>query len=1401
MSDATAHTDLTPTDLTPTVTPIQGVSSIEVIEDEDPHFSGVLDELFRILNIYNGSTDSPHNHLILSFTGTEFLHHIGLNNNLEVDIRLIRLIVQMLVSVDYLPYYDTTIVQILRTIKLNETLFMKDILSNISKANKSFNDKLLNFPLYLVKIISLSQLKRYFCIKDEPFFSGVSSAHLTPETIPPEIKREILSRLHSTILSSATTGYYANLALATGKMDERTKIIGQITDLVKNPDIEFYLKKETWQDATKLVNSIKPSKTLSNDYVNLSKLLKILASINKKTNKLLTTQQEIQEEDLEKILSFFEITAVTVNREIYYYFKLIWDKYILLIKNTLTDIKGTDLTQLFSATATQADFVRKILPVKSRDFFENATPTFQCVQTIGGSTPCMLCYICGCPLGSRAIECEHLLPIYDAVRYYALHFVNANSEFSRDEYLWSHMCCNRNKNDKKYITKNFDGSKYIFNADKEEIKTNLTAIYISCLSSSICVAVTDPCPPCPPDVAVFCPPGMRIVDCIRSKLQPSNIDKAVDDLIGRLQNIVDSLNIKWSNYAAIMVTPPPPGVTIMHNPDPPGGDPPGGSGILTLAHPSTLIYYTEEDKLHFLKFIELTQAISNFNVSSFKKALSLLDKVTTVKPIDAKSLFNDMCKRVYSTLLSEAFSYFYRVFDSITVPIEGVKLLFLLMVIYTMKQSPITAFFKSNNIKNQLFSDFFEQLYNSSPTGSKYNNDFFSLFDVFDIGKLISNYNNASETFINYLIKNSEGFNIKLKGQNITKDINLYNLSSIAKKRIKAYLKGKIEELKGDGDDEEIGIEITDEKISHYQGEIIAFLNELVSIAVKPYLYVPIETTTRVSRGQLSKQTKLYQFVQVDDEVEDDEDDEEDEEEVKGGGQKYQYGITKNKTKLQYGGTISDIEFQKFFYCSLIINFCLPSFKYFITLFGERLIHILLATNLTCDDINYMPSSLAKQMEQGLMIELDSLEFKQQFIILNIVDTTSQIIPIKITDYNLTINFEYILQLFSTFDGNFANYDGFIKNYFNHAVINQLLRAVVFSSFNIQIGKWDTNEVIDTDEKLQGLQQLITTTYFRLMLEVITTPPHKILDGDTYYNTLWFIYEFLQLFAWILFFDLLYKDNLERICKLVNDIYNNNLNEYREYGYSIIHYFETLFPTLLEDYIYYVKTFFKIMDVSHDANIKFVFTSFREFIIMFLLILINKYTEEYYSFYSKKYIVSTNAIYNIMEATDNLVVQHINMDERQPINYTYKTEVDIKDNFVLVPEIKRLTLDPTLNVIYFIARLRHHVAERKQLKAQRKQSSMVSARKFFLAHSSTSTTLGKKGKSVKAIHGKFGYGGNTKNKEQKTKNKKQRTKTKRTKNKKLTKHKKHKNNKTKHKRKYKKLTKKFKRFNKTKKNT
>ena len=93
MSDATAHTDLTPTDLTPTVTPILGVSSIEVIEDEDPHFSGVLDELFRILNIYNGSTDSPHNHLILSFTGTEFLHHIGLNNNLEVDIRLIRLIV------------------------------------------------------------------------------------------------------------------------------------------------------------------------------------------------------------------------------------------------------------------------------------------------------------------------------------------------------------------------------------------------------------------------------------------------------------------------------------------------------------------------------------------------------------------------------------------------------------------------------------------------------------------------------------------------------------------------------------------------------------------------------------------------------------------------------------------------------------------------------------------------------------------------------------------------------------------------------------------------------------------------------------------------------------------------------------------------------------------------------------------------------------------------------------------------------------------------------------------------------------------------------------------------------------------------------------------------------------
>lgn len=103
---------------------------------------------------------------------------------------------------------------------------------------------------------------------------------------------------------------------------------------------------------------------------------------------------------------------------------------------------------------------------KSRNVYELSNPTTQCNRTIGKfeDQKDKSCYICGLEIkpdseedGFRP-ECEHLLPIAQAVLFLGLYHTGINYKKSfcnpdilKLEYRWAHGCCNQIKSDSSYI--------------------------------------------------------------------------------------------------------------------------------------------------------------------------------------------------------------------------------------------------------------------------------------------------------------------------------------------------------------------------------------------------------------------------------------------------------------------------------------------------------------------------------------------------------------------------------------------------------------------------------------------------------------------------------------------------------------------------------------------------------------------------------------------------------------------------------------------------------------------------------------------------------------------------------------------------------------------------------------
>ena len=102
----------------------------------------------------------------------------------------------------------------------------------------------------------------------------------------------------------------------------------------------------------------------------------------------------------------------------------------------------------------------------ARDFFETKTPNEQCERTDVGECKAnvTVCYIClQRIIDVKKAQCEHILPIIDAIKYTGLYHENPKGYAAivynlfqkallKIEYRWAHNCCNIIKNASRWLT-------------------------------------------------------------------------------------------------------------------------------------------------------------------------------------------------------------------------------------------------------------------------------------------------------------------------------------------------------------------------------------------------------------------------------------------------------------------------------------------------------------------------------------------------------------------------------------------------------------------------------------------------------------------------------------------------------------------------------------------------------------------------------------------------------------------------------------------------------------------------------------------------------------------------------------------------------------------------------------
>jgi len=125
--------------------------------------------------------------------------------------------------------------------------------------------------------------------------------------------------------------------------------------------------------------------------------------------------------------------------------------------------------------------------LKVRDIWELSKPKTQCVNTIGGVNTNTTCWICGFGIPVRptkdqfglAAECEHILPIAQAVMLWGLYSTQAGQDrktFLMREYGWAHECCNHIKSDLVLIRPS-EASENVFEMNNYKAASLLDSIF------------------------------------------------------------------------------------------------------------------------------------------------------------------------------------------------------------------------------------------------------------------------------------------------------------------------------------------------------------------------------------------------------------------------------------------------------------------------------------------------------------------------------------------------------------------------------------------------------------------------------------------------------------------------------------------------------------------------------------------------------------------------------------------------------------------------------------------------------------------------------------------------------------------------------------------------------------
>ena len=126
----------------------------------------------------------------------------------------------------------------------------------------------------------------------------------------------------------------------------------------------------------------------------------------------------------------------------------------------------------------------KIDGLTARKLLELRTTDDQCDYSIGPFIDGTLCYICYLPITTEqhfAGECEHILAVPDALFHTQLYQIKTNilnygvydQGLIKSEYKWAHRCCNRGKNDRRFMKRSSDGTRYV-SADGFEDGINKT---------------------------------------------------------------------------------------------------------------------------------------------------------------------------------------------------------------------------------------------------------------------------------------------------------------------------------------------------------------------------------------------------------------------------------------------------------------------------------------------------------------------------------------------------------------------------------------------------------------------------------------------------------------------------------------------------------------------------------------------------------------------------------------------------------------------------------------------------------------------------------------------------------------------------------------------------------------